>query len=195
MIPFLARSTLLTYPLDLVRPLKMDVAAPVPDASRPHLLRFRRTGPAPFAGAAVPARTGVWSSTQLRAISLTRKPTVVPRLSAFSRKRVADPRPLALAAELSAKRLCLQQKALAPSTNASYASADAYFFEFCTMHGISYEHFGLAESEGGVCPPHLVSLHRSMLEDTERASLSMGRSAGGTLGPANGPALGSRYAR
>ena len=53
----------------------------------------------------------------------------------------------------------------------------------------------LPESEGGVCPPHLVSLHRSMLEDMERASLSMGRSAGGTLGPANGPPLGSRYAR
>ena len=34
-----------------------------------------------------------------------------------------------------------------------------------------------------------------MLENTERASLSMGRSTGGTLGPANGPALGSRYAR
>ena len=38
-------------------------------------------------------------------------------------------------------------------------------------------------------------LHRSMLEDTEQASLSKGRSTGGTLGPANGPALGAACAR
>ena len=86
----------------------------------------------------------------MRATTLARGPAAAPRLGALSRARVKNARPLELAADLGAKHARLLETALAPSTMACYSSYYTFFFEFCAMHGISYEHFGKLEVDGGV---------------------------------------------
>ena len=117
--------------------------AQVPGDIRPHVLRFSRP-PISSTG------SSVWTSPKLRAVTLARGSAAAPRLGALSRARVKNARPLELAADLGAKHARLLKTALAPSTMACYSSHDTFFYEFCIMHGISYEHFGKLEIDGGL---------------------------------------------
>lgn len=69
-----------------------------------------------------------------------------------SRKRIANSEVMSVARDLSSKRADMKATSLQPGTLATYASADAYFLEFCTVLEICFVTFGALESKGGLPP-------------------------------------------